>query len=133
MAVGRFSRCQLVAGYIFTESEVGITSHVGFGLNRMALNERINLAADAELVSPLTSWSGSCPVGRCGSPPRRSARGPAFEGPIGQTHFFNIMIPFPARSESKVAARRDDSKCAGSLDDAVVRIAVVQSRFDPPC
>jgi hypothetical protein len=41
--------------FIITESEADLTSHAGLGLIGMALNERTNLAADTEEVSPLRS------------------------------------------------------------------------------
>jgi hypothetical protein len=39
--------------FVITESEADLTSHAGLGLIGLALNERTNLAADAEAVSPL--------------------------------------------------------------------------------
>jgi hypothetical protein len=44
-----------VRRFIITESETDLTSHAGLGLIGMALNERTNLAADAEAVSALRS------------------------------------------------------------------------------
>jgi len=41
--------------FIITESEADLTSHAGLGLIGMALNERTNLAPDAQAVSPLRS------------------------------------------------------------------------------
>ena len=41
--------------FIITESEADLTSHAGLGLIGMALNERTNLAADTEAISPLRS------------------------------------------------------------------------------
>ena len=39
--------------FIITESEADLTSHAGLGLIGMALNERTDLAADAQAVAPL--------------------------------------------------------------------------------
>ena len=41
--------------FIITESEADLTSHAGLGLIGMALNERTDLAADTEGISPLRS------------------------------------------------------------------------------
>ena len=41
--------------FIITESEADLTSHAGLGLIGVALNERTNVLADAEAVSPLRS------------------------------------------------------------------------------
>ncbi len=41
--------------FIITESEVDLTSHAGLGLIGGALNERTNLATDAEAIAPLRS------------------------------------------------------------------------------